>query len=248
MLRPGRLDKTLYVGLPNEEDREDILRTLTKVRAAFATVKSKNGNRSIVTHCRNEGKLPFFFFALIRSGSTLVSYIDRICKSPTPVFFLLSFFSGLPSLKKIFVDRHKFCQPSWGWLNVTAWAFKPGFQMILSIAPVVSNNVQRRSGRLYGSTTQTIANDPGHWDDLDRLERTDFYDWSDPDDNAKTRLKTEWEETGRRHHRLSRDQGMREVTSPVPMREVSSSRPDLLPASLQHYNIRFASTNAFHFA
>ncbi|XP_074629859.1 nuclear valosin-containing protein-like isoform X1 [Acropora palmata] len=30
MLRPGRLDKTLYVGLPNEEDREDILRTLTK--------------------------------------------------------------------------------------------------------------------------------------------------------------------------------------------------------------------------
>ena len=63
MLRPGRLDKTLYVGLPNEEDREDILRTLTKVRAAFAPVKSKNGNRSIVTYCRNEGKLPFFFFS-----------------------------------------------------------------------------------------------------------------------------------------------------------------------------------------
>ena len=63
MLRPGRLDKTLYVGLPNEEDREDILKTLTKVRAAFAPVKSKNGNRSIVTYCRNEGKLPFFFFS-----------------------------------------------------------------------------------------------------------------------------------------------------------------------------------------
>lgn len=30
VLRPGRLDKVLYVGLPNEEDREDILRTLTK--------------------------------------------------------------------------------------------------------------------------------------------------------------------------------------------------------------------------
>ena len=61
MLRPGRLDKTLYVGLPNEDDREDILRTLTKVRAAFAPVKSKNGNRSVVTYFRNEGKLPFFF-------------------------------------------------------------------------------------------------------------------------------------------------------------------------------------------
>lgn len=32
VLRPGRLDKVLFVGLPNTEDREDILRTLTKVR------------------------------------------------------------------------------------------------------------------------------------------------------------------------------------------------------------------------
>ena len=32
VLRPGRLDKTLYVGLPSPEDRTDILRTLTKVR------------------------------------------------------------------------------------------------------------------------------------------------------------------------------------------------------------------------
>lgn len=30
VLRPGRLDKVLYVGLPNIDDREDILRTLTK--------------------------------------------------------------------------------------------------------------------------------------------------------------------------------------------------------------------------
>lgn len=35
------------------------------------------------------------------------------------------------------------------------------------IAPVVSNNVMRRTAQLYyGNTTQTIANDPGHWDDL----------------------------------------------------------------------------------
>ena len=31
ILRPGRLDKILYVGLPTSEDRSDILRTLTKV-------------------------------------------------------------------------------------------------------------------------------------------------------------------------------------------------------------------------
>lgn len=32
VLRPGRLDKILYVGLPAEEDRVDILRALTKNR------------------------------------------------------------------------------------------------------------------------------------------------------------------------------------------------------------------------
>ena len=31
VLRPGRLDKILYVGLPNEKDRVDILKALTKV-------------------------------------------------------------------------------------------------------------------------------------------------------------------------------------------------------------------------
>lgn len=31
VLRPGRLDKIIYVGLPNAEDRKDILRALTKV-------------------------------------------------------------------------------------------------------------------------------------------------------------------------------------------------------------------------
>ena len=32
VLRPGRLDKTLYVGLPTMEDRLDILRCITKVK------------------------------------------------------------------------------------------------------------------------------------------------------------------------------------------------------------------------
>lgn len=32
VLRPGRLDKILYVGLPAEDDRTDILRALTKNR------------------------------------------------------------------------------------------------------------------------------------------------------------------------------------------------------------------------
>lgn len=31
ILRPGRLDKVLYVGLPDEEGRVDILRAVTKV-------------------------------------------------------------------------------------------------------------------------------------------------------------------------------------------------------------------------
>lgn len=31
VLRPGRLDKVLYVGLPDEEGRIDILRAVTKV-------------------------------------------------------------------------------------------------------------------------------------------------------------------------------------------------------------------------
>jgi ribosome biogenesis ATPase len=30
VMRPGRLDKILYVGLPEDKDREDILRALTK--------------------------------------------------------------------------------------------------------------------------------------------------------------------------------------------------------------------------
>lgn len=35
VLRPGRLDKILYVGFPNQEDRIDILRALTKVRHRY---------------------------------------------------------------------------------------------------------------------------------------------------------------------------------------------------------------------
>jgi len=31
VLRPGRLDKTLYVGFPDQADRHDILRCITKV-------------------------------------------------------------------------------------------------------------------------------------------------------------------------------------------------------------------------
>ena len=39
----------------------------------------------------------------------------------------------------------------------------------------------RRSGRSYGNTTWTIADDPDDWDDRDHLDRTEFYpdDWDD---------------------------------------------------------------------
>lgn len=42
VLRPGRLDKILYVGLPEVNDRGDILRALTKVSSIFTTVNFKN--------------------------------------------------------------------------------------------------------------------------------------------------------------------------------------------------------------
>ena len=45
------------------------------------------------------------------------------------------------------------------------------------IVPVVSK-MFRRSGRSYGNATQTIANHPDDWDDVDRLDRVEFY----PDD------------------------------------------------------------------
>ena len=38
----------------------------------------------------------------------------------------------------------------------------------------------KRSGRSYGNATQTIANDPDDWDELDRLDRIEFY----PDDRV----------------------------------------------------------------
>ena len=42
------------------------------------------------------------------------------------------------------------------------------------IVPVVSK-MFRRSERSYGNATQTIANEPDEWDDLDRLDRVEFY-------------------------------------------------------------------------
>ena len=38
-----------------------------------------------------------------------------------------------------------------------------------------SQKMFRRSGRSYGNATQTIANNPDDWDDLDRLDRVEFY-------------------------------------------------------------------------
>ncbi len=34
-MRPGRLDKIIYVGLPTVEDRMEILKTITKVNYIF---------------------------------------------------------------------------------------------------------------------------------------------------------------------------------------------------------------------
>ena len=50
--------------------------------------------------------------------------------------------------------------------------------MIVPIVPVVSKKMFRRPEWSYGNATQTIANDPDDWDDLDYLDRIEFY----PDD------------------------------------------------------------------
>lgn len=39
VLRPGRLDKILYVGLPGPEDRAEILNALTKVFLCYSHIK-----------------------------------------------------------------------------------------------------------------------------------------------------------------------------------------------------------------
>lgn len=55
ILRPGRLDKTLYVGLPPPADRLAILRTITKVTLNFLSFEA-----SFNTHYRIDSlPLPF---------------------------------------------------------------------------------------------------------------------------------------------------------------------------------------------
>lgn len=41
VMRPGRLDKVLYVGLPAAADREDILQALTKVHPLILLLSGK---------------------------------------------------------------------------------------------------------------------------------------------------------------------------------------------------------------
>jgi len=51
--------------------------------------------------------------------------------------------------------------------------------MIVWSRPSRFKKMFRRAGRSYGNATQTaIANDPDDWDDLNRLDRVEFY----PDD------------------------------------------------------------------
>lgn len=52
VLRPGRLDKILYVGLPSAEDRTDILRAITKVSLDFYKITVLI-TRAIVTRIIN---------------------------------------------------------------------------------------------------------------------------------------------------------------------------------------------------
>ena len=69
------------------------------------------------------------------------------------------------------------------WLEVRT--LKPGFHMIVwivLIVPVVSTNVQT-IGTIIWNATQTIANNLDDSDDLDRLDRVEFY-LDDRDDHV----------------------------------------------------------------
>ena len=75
----------------------------------------------------------------------------------------------------------RFAHESFG-INLS---LKRGFHMIVRIVsnvPVVSK-MFRRSGRSYGNAHQTIAKEPDDWDDLDRLNRIEFYP-KDRDDHV----------------------------------------------------------------
>lgn len=61
VLRPGRLDKILYVGLPTAQDRVDILRTITKVKNTSKTYLP------IHLHCLS----PFLRMALVHFWLTM---------------------------------------------------------------------------------------------------------------------------------------------------------------------------------
>ena len=89
----------------------------------------------------------------------------------SPILFLLC---GAVVAVAVFVAKTTL----WNQSDSKTSSFKPGFHIIVRmvlIAPVDSNNVRRRSGRLYRNTTETIAIDQGEWDDLDRPDRTQFY-------------------------------------------------------------------------
>jgi ribosome biogenesis ATPase len=50
VLRPGRFDKILFVGLPTASDRIEILRAITKVKSSFCS----RGNEKKIRFSRTE--------------------------------------------------------------------------------------------------------------------------------------------------------------------------------------------------
>ena len=71
----------------------------------------------------------------------------------------------------------------------------------------------RRSGRSYGTATQTIANDPDDSDDLDRLDRVEFY----PDDHVNFEAII-WKRS-RRLRRSGRSKAIPEIITFIPVIE-----------------------------
>ena len=74
ILRPGRMDKLLYVGLPNSTDRFEILHKITKVRYLIATIGKQSFAVVIVAG---------FLYCINAMGIVIIStsHCDGCCHS-----------------------------------------------------------------------------------------------------------------------------------------------------------------------
>lgn len=92
MLRPGRLDKALYVDLPNEEERFSILKTITRKTPLDGTVNLKE-----IARCPQTDGM---------SGADLASLVREAAVTALRATFYTG--AKLPKDTKVFVSQANF--------------------------------------------------------------------------------------------------------------------------------------------